>query len=88
MKYLHQILKAKKGSRIKVHFSQPTKVLLLGEFHYNQYKEHRTYAYRGGELEQSPHTFEIPSDGKWHIVIEKGGYFHPKNIVGQVEMVA
>jgi hypothetical protein len=86
MKYLHRILKAKKGTHIKVHFSQPAKVLLLGDYHYRNYKEHRTYDYRGGELEHSPQQFVIPNDGLWHVVVEKGSYFHPKNIVAAVEV--
>lgn len=86
MKYLHRILKAKKGAHIKVHFSEPAKVLLLGDYQYKNYKEHRTYDYRGGELENSPHQFEIPNDGLWHVVVERGGYFNPKNIVATVEV--
>jgi hypothetical protein len=86
MKYLHQIFKAKKGTQIKVHFSEPTKVLLLGDYQYENYKENRTYDYRGGMLEQSPQEFEIPNDGKWHVVVERGSYFNPKNIVASVEV--
>lgn len=84
MKYLHRILKLKKGTHIKVHFDQPAKILLLGDYHYKNYKEHRTYQYRGGNMENSPQQFIIPSDGLWHIVVEKGGYFNPKNIVANV----
>ncbi len=86
MKYLHRILKAKKGTNIKVHFSQPAKVLLLGDYQYRNYKEHRTYDYRGGALEHSPQLFVIPNDGLWHVVVERGGYFNPKNIVAAVEV--
>ena len=86
MKYLHQTLKVKKGTQVTVHFSQPTKVLLLGDYQYKNYKDHRTYNYRGGNLEQSPQQFEIPNDGLWHVVVEKGSYFNPKNIVASVEV--
>ena len=71
---------------IKVHFSQPAKVLLLGDYHYKNYKEHRTYNYRGGNLEHSPQNFVIPNDGLWHVVVERGSYFNPKNIVAAVEV--
>lgn len=86
MKYLHQTLKAKKGTQIKVHFSQPSKVLLLGDYQYKNYKENRTYDYRGGRLEESPQMFEIPNDGLWHVVVEKGSYFHPTDVVATVEV--
>jgi len=87
MKYLHRVFKAKKGAHILVHFSEPTRVMLIGDFDYKKYKDGKTYNYRGGDLEVSPHDFEIPNDGQWHVVIEKGGYFHPKAIVGSVELV-
>jgi hypothetical protein len=86
MKYLHRILKVKKGTHVKVHFSQPAKVLLLGDFHYRNYKDHKTFNYRGGDLQQSPHQFTIPSDGLWHIIVERGSYYQPKNIVAAVEV--
>jgi hypothetical protein len=87
MKYLHRVFKAKKGTHVIVHFSEPTKVMLIGDYDYKKYKEHKTYNYRGGQLDQSPHDFEIPNDGLWHIVIEKGGYFNPRPITASVEMV-
>jgi hypothetical protein len=88
MKYLHRILKAKKGTHISVHFDQPTKILLLGDYQYKNYKEHKTYNYRGGASENSPKQFVIPNDGLWHVVVERGGYFNPKNIVAKVEVAA
>jgi hypothetical protein len=88
MKYLHKVFKAKKGSRVVVNFSEPTKVMLLGDYHYRQYKEHKTYSYRGGMLEGKSHEFEIPNDGLWHVVIEKGSYYNPKPIKASVELFA
>lgn len=71
-----------------VHFSEPTRVMLIGDYDYKKYKEHKTYNYRGGHLEVSPHDFEIPNDGLWHIVIEKGSYYNPREITASVEMVS
>jgi hypothetical protein len=87
MKYLHRFFKAKKGTHVKVHFDQPTRVLLIGDYNYRQYKEHRTFSYHGGLLDDSPHEFRVPSDGIWHVVIERGGYYNPKNIHASVEVV-
>jgi hypothetical protein len=87
MKYLHQILKLKKGSLLKVHFNQPTKVIVLDDYNYKKYKTHVTYAYWGGELEKSPYIFEVPSTGLWHVVVERGGYFKPKNIIASVDVI-
>lgn len=87
MKYLHRVFKAKKGTRVVVHFNEPTRVMLIGDFDYKKYKDHKTYNYRGGNLEESPHEFEIPNDGTWHIVIEKGSYYNPRTIVASVEIM-
>lgn len=88
MKYLHQILKLKKGAHIKVHFNQSCKILILTRLNYNLYKDHITHNYYGGIFEKSPFEFEIPSNGEWHIVIERGSYFEPKNIVASVTILS
>ena len=86
MKYLHKVFKAKKGTIVTVHISEPTKVMLIGDYQYKQYKEHKTFSYRGGMVESSSHEFDIPNDGLWHVVIEKGSYFNPKAITASVEI--
>jgi len=87
MKYLHRVFKAKKGNHVIVTFSEPTRVMLIGDYDYKKYKDHKTYNYRGGNLQTSPHDFEIPNDGRWHVIIEKGSYYNPKPITGAVEIV-
>ena len=87
MKYLHRVFKAKKGTRVVINISEPTRVMLLGDYNYKKYKEHKTYSYRGGMIEEKSHEFEIPNDGLWHVVIEKGGYFAPKPIVASVDII-
>jgi len=64
-----------------VHFNQPCKVLILNSHNYKLYKEHITFSYYGGIFEKSPYEFEAAKDGLWHIAIERGGYFNPKNIM-------
>jgi hypothetical protein len=86
MKYLHKVFKAKKGSHVIVHFSHPTKVMLLGDSGYKQYKEHKTYNYRGGMMEGNQHEFTIPNDGLWHVVVEKGSYYNPMPVTASVEV--
>lgn len=88
MKYLHRPFKAKKGQSVLVHFDQPTRVLLLTDREYKNYKNCKTFRYRGGELEDSPATFDIPETGKWHIIVELGSYYHPKSITASVEILS
>lgn len=86
MKYLHRVFKAKKGTHVVVQISEPTRVLLIGDYQYKQYKEHKTFSYRGGMVEGNTQEFTIPNDGLWHVVIEKGGYFDPRPIKASVEI--
>jgi hypothetical protein len=87
MKYLHRVFKAKKGTRVVVNISQPARVLLLGDYQYKQYKEHKTYTYRGGMIEASKEEFTVPNDGLWHVVIEKGSYYNPMEISASVDIL-
>jgi hypothetical protein len=87
MRYLHRKFKVKRGTHIKVKFSQAAKVLLLSDFQYDRYKNHFTYKYRGGFMSDSPFEFITPDNGIWHVVIEKGGYYNPLSIRGSVEIV-
>jgi len=87
MKYLHRVFKAKKGTHVVVNISQPARVLLLGDYHYRQYKDHKTYSYRGGMIEGSKEEFTVPNDGLWHVVIEKGSYYNPMEITASVDII-
>ncbi len=88
MKYLHRVFKAKKGTHVVVHISEPTRVLLIGDYQYKQYKEHKTFNYRGGLVEGKSQEFDIPNDGLWHVVIEKGSYYNPLPVTASVEIHA
>lgn len=87
MKFLYQIFTAKRGQKVKVNFSQPTSVKLFKDKQFDKYKKCRTNTYRGGKYEDSPAVFEIPSDGKWIVVIEKGTHYNPIDIEGSVELL-
>lgn len=87
MRYLHSKHKAKKGDTIVVQFDQPTRVLLLSDKDYKNYKLPRTFSYYGGHMEDSPHEFEVPEAGMWHIVLELG-YFNPIQLTASSTLVA
>jgi len=87
MKYLHRVFKAKKGTRVVVNISQPARVLLLGDYNYRQYKEHKTYTYRGGMVEGKQEEFTVPNDGLWHVVVEKGSFYNPMEITAHVDVI-
>ena len=49
-------------------------VLLLDGSNYNNYKNGRRYKYYGGYVKSSPYRIVVPSNGRWFVVINLGGY--------------
>lgn len=61
--------------------------MLLKEAEYKKYKDGKTYNYRGGFAENSPIKFVLPESATWHVIVEKGSYFNPKNITASVQIL-
>lgn len=74
----------KKGTIIKVTFSEPTKVKLMSSYNFKKYKKGKTHNYYGGHYDNSPIEFVIPADGHYNCVIEKGSFNNPKDVTGDV----
>lgn len=87
MKFLHKPFEAKAKDRIEVKFSKPTRVLLIHSRQFEKYKRGRTYHYRGGQADVSPVEFEVPFDGVWHAIIEKGTFRHPLDVTGNARLI-
>ena len=87
MKFLHKPIKAKAGDTIKVEFSRPTRVLLIYAGQFGRYKKGKTYEYRGGNSDQSPVEFNVPFEGIWHAVIEKGSFRNPLQVTGNAHLI-
>ena len=49
---------------------------------FKKYKRGKTHKYYGGWQETSPVIFDVPADGLWHAVIEKGTYKQPIEVEG------
>jgi mRNA-degrading endonuclease HigB of HigAB toxin-antitoxin module len=47
----------------------------------------KTYRYRGGFEEKSPVEFEVPFDGEWHAVIEKGTFKKPLEVKASAKLI-
>ncbi len=82
MRILQKPIKARKGQQIEVTFSRPTHVKLLSAAEYKKYQRGKTHKYFGGWQETSPVVFEVPGDGIWHAVIEKGNFSSPVEVTG------
>lgn len=49
-------------------------VLLLDPYNYSCYKAARPFRYTGGMFRSSPARVTVPRDGRWHLVVDCGGY--------------
>ncbi len=87
MKFLRQPFTAKAKDRIVVSFDKPTRVLLLNSSELDRYKKGQTYRYRGGLATNSPVEFEVPFDGVWYAIIEKGSFRAPLNVTGSAKLL-
>ena len=87
MKFLYNRFPAKCDQIVRITFTKPTEVRLIAEDQYDLYKKGFQHEYIGGHYEQSPVEFEIPKDGVWYAIVEKGTYSNPLDIEGKVEVL-
>lgn len=88
MRFLHGKVKARKGQAINVSFSLPTRVLVMTQKNFEKYKNNLTFTYFGGHKEESPYAFNVPNDGQWFVVVEKGSYYEPTDLIASIELVS
>lgn len=87
MRFLHGQIKARKGDIIQVHFSQPTRILIMGKRDYEKYKNNLTFSYVGGQQEDSPYEYTAPKDMVYSVVVEKGSFYDPLDVTASVKVV-
>ncbi|MCI0335317.1 MAG: DUF1883 domain-containing protein [Planctomycetes bacterium] len=86
MNYLHQELDAGPSDVIEVTLDHAANVLLLDASNYGHYRSNRPYRYYGGHARSSPARITPPRQGRWHLVIDLGGY--PGTVRASVRLLA
>jgi hypothetical protein len=61
-------------------------VLLLDSMNFQQYRNQRDYKYVGGNAKRSPVNLRVPHSGRWHVVVDLGGY--GGNVDASVQVLA
>ncbi len=74
MNYLHYELNLGSNDVAVVTLDKQANVRLLDESNYSAYRDGREHRYTGGLAKQSPIKLKPPHAGKWHLVIDLGGY--------------
>jgi hypothetical protein len=88
MRFLYGKVKARKGNVIRVTFSESTRILFMVEKEFNRYKNNLTFTYFGGLKDESPFDFVAPKASTWFVVVEKGSYHEPKDIIASISLVS
>ncbi len=86
MKFLHKSFQARSKDKIVVTFDQPTNVYIIHKSDFAKYKLGKTFHYIGGKVKKSPVEHEVPFDGTWYAVIEKGTHFKPLDVKGTARL--
>ena len=62
------------GTPVEVTLGNAANVRLLDSINYSNFKSGRNYRHYGGYYRLSPVILEIPRAGRWHVVVDLGGY--------------
>ena len=74
MNYLHSELDLRKGDVVVVKLDSQANVLLMDQPNFDAYLNSTSYRYFGGHAETSPVRLVAPRSGRWHVVVDLGGY--------------
>ncbi len=74
MKFLHYEVNAGPRNIVRVHLDKQANVRLVDSSNFRNYQAGREHRYYGGSAKQSPVDLVPPHSGKWHVVVDLGGY--------------
>ncbi len=74
MKFLHWTVDVGPEDVVSVDLTRQANVLLLDESNFSAYRSGRSYRYHGGLAKRSPVNLVAPHPGRWHVVVDLGGY--------------
>jgi Domain of unknown function (DUF1883) len=74
MNYLHYEFDLGADDTVEVILDNPANVRLLDDANYALYSEGKKHHYIGGHVKKSPAILSAPRAGRWHVVIDLGGY--------------
>jgi hypothetical protein len=74
MEFLHQEIELQPEDIVEVTLDSPANVMLLDTNNFLKYQQGASYRYHGGYAEKTPVRLSPPNSGKWHVVVNLGGY--------------
>jgi Domain of unknown function (DUF1883) len=74
MKFLHWEVDAVEGTVVRVDLDTQANVMLLDDSNFLSYRRGASFNYRGGLARRSPVRLVPPHPGRWHLIVDLGGY--------------
>lgn len=74
MNYLHYEFNIGPNNVTQVTLDKQANVRLLDSTNYQKYRIGQRYTYYGGLAKKSPVNLRVPYQGRWHLIIDLGGY--------------
>jgi hypothetical protein len=74
MNYLHREFDAGPGDLIEVALDGRANVMLMDGTNFDHYRKGEPFRYYGGLAAESPARLDPPHPGRWHVVVDLGGY--------------
>lgn len=74
MKFLHYEFDLGDDDAVHVSLDKQANVRLLDGNNFQKYRNGQNHKYYGGLAERSPVILRPPHSGRWHVVVDLGGY--------------
>ena len=74
MNFLHYEIEAAVNETIEVSLTSAANVQLMDGDNFALYQSGHPFHYFGGYAKTSPFLLKAPRSGRWHIVVDLGGY--------------
>lgn len=74
VKFLQQELELSPTDVVEVSLNGQANVMLLDPPNFERYREGSSFRYHGGLAETSPIRLVPPRGGRWHVVVDLGGF--------------
>lgn len=74
MNFLHYDLQLSATQSVRVTLDKAANVRLLDDANFSSYQRGEKHSYVGGHMTKSPVVLKPPHAGRWHLVIDLGGF--------------
>jgi hypothetical protein len=74
MNFLHHEFDVGPDDIVEVTLTGQANVMLLDPTNYDRYRKGESFRYTGGHAKTSPVKLVPPSRGRWHVVVDLGGF--------------